>query len=440
MLCQDRAEAEDVAGHDNRHHDFAAGASQPGELHPPLAQHEQLLGRLSGPEEDLPRPEREPARSGDDLPSGVGRDAGKQLVPDVVRARAVRGHGTHGELMATAYSVRTRQNQRSGRDVLVRADAERAVHCTGDRCPRTRAIGGNDVKNRTIVGLLVVCCAWGAAANAAQPAATTCDRECLRGKVTQLLHALLKHDVSGLPVADTLRVTEDAVEKPLAKVGLVGTVTRLRGFRQDIIDERAGVAGAHVVVEETGAPVMLVVRLKVVADKLTEIELVATRSRAEGLIFNIDGLSAPSAVMNYAPRPGQLATRDEAIKAAMHYPEGLNAAKTFAAVNAPFAPNAYRYENGQVMAGPDCKFAPGCQNISTQSLAIFERLGDVQTRVIAADERMGIVWLRMAWGVRERGGDQLTVWEMFKVYDGQIHAVEAFMRILPVEKRDGGWK
>jgi hypothetical protein len=307
------------------------------------------------------------------------------------------------------------------------------------------------MKNRTIVGLLLVCCAWGADArnvveafrdtgSPTQLAPASCDRECLRGRVTQLLHALVKHDVSGLPVADTLRVTEDAVEKPLAKVGLVGTVTGLRGFRQDIIDERAGVAGAHVVVEERGAPVLLVVRLKVVADKLTEIELVATRSRAEGLIFNIDGLSTPSAVMNYAPRPGQLATRDDAIKAALHYPQGLNTAKTFAAVNAPFAPAAYRHENGQVMAGPDCTFAPGCQNISTQSLAIFERLGDVQTRVIAADERMGIVWLRMAWGVRERGGDQLTVWEMFKVYDGQIHAVEAFMRILPVEKRNGGWE
>ncbi|HVQ16708.1 MAG TPA: hypothetical protein VMS40_24065 [Vicinamibacterales bacterium] len=291
-----------------------------------------------------------------------------------------------------------------------------------------------------IVGPLLVCCAWSIAASAAQLAPSTCDRECLRGNVTQLLSALLKHDVSGLPVADTLRVTEDAVEKPLAKVGLVGTVTRLRGFRQDIIDERAGVAGAHVIVEETGAPVLLVVRLKVVADKLTEIELVATRSRSEGLIFNIDGLSAPSAAMNYAPRPAQLATRDAAIKAALKYPEGLTAAKTFAAVNAPFAPGAYRYENGQVMAGPDCKFAPGCQNISTQSLAIFERLGDAQTRVIAADERMGIVWLRMAWGVRERGGDQLTVWEMFKVLDNQIHAVEAFMRILPVEKRNGGWE
>jgi hypothetical protein len=299
---------------------------------------------------------------------------------------------------------------------------------------------GPFMNNRTIVGLLLVCCAWSAAGSAAQLVRTGCDRECLRGHVTQLLYALLKHDVSGLPVADSLRVTEDAVEKPLAKVGLVGTVTRLRGFRQDIIDERAGVAGAHVVVEERGAPVLLVVRLKAVADKLTEIELVATRSRAEGLIFNIDGLSAPSAMMNYPPRSAQLLTRDDAINAAMHYPQGLNTAKTFAAVNAPFAANAYRYENGQVMAGPDCTFAPGCQNISTQSLAIFQRLGDVQTRVIAVDERMGIVWLRMAWGVRERGGDQLTVWETFKVYDRQIHAVEAFMRILPVEKRNGGWE
>ena len=64
----------------------------------------------------------------------------------------------------------------------------------------------------------------------------------------------------------------------------------------------------------------------------------------------------------------------------------------------------------------------------------------MQTRVIAVDERMGIVWLRMAWGVRESGGDQLTVWETFKVYGGKIHAVEAFMRILPLENRSGGWK
>src|SRR6185295_10306895 len=274
----------------------------------------------------------------------------------------------------------------------------------------------------------------------ASAASAPCDRECLRGTMTTFLYALVRHDASRVPVADKVRVTEDAVEKPLDKVGLFRTVTKLRGYRQDFLDERGGMAGADVVVEEVGAPVMLVVRLKVVDRKITEIETVATRGRSEGLIFNIDGLGAPSEGMNYVPRPEQLASRDDAIKAALHYPAGLNGAKTFAAVNAPFAPNAYRYENGQVMAGPDCKFAPGCENISTQSLAIFERLGDVQTRVIGVDERMGIVWLRMAWGAQKKGGDQLTVWESFKVYDGQIHAVEAFMRILPIELRSGGWE
>jgi hypothetical protein len=276
------------------------------------------------------------------------------------------------------------------------------------------------------------------AASAADP--DTCDRECLRSTMTTFLYALLEHDASRVPVADAVRVTEDGIEKPLANLGLLRTITRLGGYRQDILDERAGMAGTHVIVEEDGAPVLLVVRLAVVNGEIAEIETVATRSRSDGLIFNIDGLSAPSEEMNYAPRPEQIASREEAIEAALYYPAGLNAATTFAAVNAPFAPNAYRYENGQLMAGPDCEFAPGCENMSTQSLAIFERLGDVTTRVIGVDERLGIVWLRMAWGVRQEGGDQLTVWEAFKVYDGQIHAVEAFMKILPVELRSGGWE
>ncbi len=286
---------------------------------------------------------------------------------------------------------------------------------------------------------LVTCCLVAAATANAQTT-TTCDRECLRGKLTEVLFALVRNDADGIAAANDLRITEDAIEKPLDEVSLFRTVTALRGYRQDLIDERAGVAGTHVMVEESGAPVMLVVRLQVMGDEIGELELVATRSRAEGLIFNIDGLQVPSEEMNFVPSPDRLASRDDAIAAALHYPEGLNNAETFAAVGAPFARDAYRYENGQIMAGPDCTFAPGCQNISTQSLAIFNRLGDVQTRVIGVDERLGIVWLRMAWGVGQQGGDQLTVWEMFKVYDGQIHAVEAFMKILPIELRNGGWE
>jgi hypothetical protein len=298
-----------------------------------------------------------------------------------------------------------------------------------------------NMKRLTSLCLILLACASAAqaAAKHSAPPAPGCDRECLRGMITEALYSLLKHDTSKLPLSDKVRVTEDAVEKPLEKVGLVKTVTRLGGYRQDFLDERGGMAATAAVVEESGAPTLLVVRLKLVDQKITEIEMVATRSRKEGLIFNIDGLSAPSEEMNYAPRPEQRASRDDALEAALHYPEGLNAAKTFAAVNAPFAPNAYRYENGQIMAGPDCKFAPGCQNISTQSLAIFNRLGKVTTRVVGVDERMGIVLLRLNWGVREPTGDQLTAFEAFKVYDGQIHAVEAFICILPLELANGGW-
>ena len=125
---------------------------------------------------------------------------------------------------------------------------------------------------KTIVSLCLVVLSWAVTASAATgvtPAAPHCDRECLRGTVTLYLYALLKHDTSRLPLADGVRVTEDAIEKPLAKVSILKTVTSLRGYRQDFLDERAGVAGADVVLQESGAPLILTVRIKVVGEKIT---------------------------------------------------------------------------------------------------------------------------------------------------------------------------
>jgi hypothetical protein len=303
---------------------------------------------------------------------------------------------------------------------------------------------------KSVLALCVIL--WSSAAFAAQPtrapanavpanAAAACDRECLRGKITEVLYALVEHDVGKLAVAPTLRVTEDAVEKPLAQVGLVRSVTKLRGYRQDILDERAGQAVAGVMVEEAGAPILLVVRVKIDGEqKLSELELVATRSRADGMIFNIDAYSgAPAKAMNIVPRPEQLATREQAIEIAMHYPRGLSNAKTFNAIGTPFAKDAYRLENGALMAGPGCTFAKGCDDIGNQSLAIFERLGRVTVRDILVDERTGIVIMRLSWNRSGPGSDKLTAWEMFKVYDGQIHMVQAYMRVFPPAQDLGGW-
>ncbi len=288
---------------------------------------------------------------------------------------------------------------------------------------------------------LTLALGWSISAMAAQPAsapsaAAACDRECLRGAITAYLDALVRHDLSKLPLSDKIRITEDCIEKTIDKVGLVRSVTKIRGYRQDFLDERQGIAGSDVVVEEGGAPVLLVVRLKIEGEKITEMETLATRSRAEGSLFRIDGVENTTAAMNYAPKKSQLNSREEMIRIALLYPAGLES-ESFVKVDAPFMPDAYRLENGDMMAGPDCTRNEGCKNIKTQPLGGGGSRGKVETRVAAVDERMGIVWLRMAWGGNRPprdGGQQteLTVWESFKIYDGKIHAVEAFMKNMPV--------
>jgi len=47
--------------------------------------------------------------------------------------------------------------------------------------------------------------------------------------------------------------------------------------------------------------------------------------------------------------------------------------------------------------------------------------------------------LRLSWNQRGPGSDRLTAWELFKVWGGQIHAVEAYIRVFPPEQDLGGW-
>lgn len=263
--------------------------------------------------------------------------------------------------------------------------------------------------------------------------AAACDRECLRGHVTQYLHALVEHDHTRLPLAGNVRFTENSMDQELG-AGLWRTATKLRGYRQDFIDEREGVVGSHVVLEESGAPTLLVLRLKVEDELITEIETVTTRSREEGALFNLDNLELASAEMQFVPKPEQLETREEAIRIAALYPAGLKEG-SFVAVDLPYTETAYRLENGEIMAGPECTRFPTCGNIKTQDISPGRTT--ITQRLIAVDERLGIVWFRLSW---ERGeGTRLVVWEAFKVYDGQMHAVEAFMKLNPKDL-GSGWE
>jgi hypothetical protein len=200
---------------------------------------------------------------------------------------------------------------------------------------------------------------------------------------------------------------------------------------------RQGVAASQVVVEDAGSPALFVLRLKVAGKKITEIETQVTRKQSEGALFALDALQTAGPAMSAPVEKSQLMSREDDIKTAMFYPAGLKIG-SFVKVDAPFAPDAYRIENGARTAGTGCARA-GCENIKAQN--IMEHPG-IMTRVTAVDEELGIVLLRMNFGqTRSYGeGNALIVWEAFKVYGGQIHGVEAFMKIMPVGTGSGGWE
>lgn len=283
--------------------------------------------------------------------------------------------------------------------------------------------------------LLAACASTGDSATSSADMA--CDRSCLKGHIDAYIGAMLAHDPKRLPLAATARFTEDTAGKQLADSALWNNATAVGGFRQDYLDVRAGMAASHVVMEEGANPVLLALRLKVESGKLTEIETITVRNRQEGMFFAVENLKAASAKMNYVPTAAERNSREDLVRIAEGYPQGL---KTGSFVNAgtQMADDAYRFENGQRMAGPGCTFQPpSCENMLRQQIPT---LAGITWRTVAVDEELGLVLMRLDFGPGSlMGADPrwLHAWEAFKIYDGRIHAAEAFMRGMPANTPSG---
>jgi len=256
--------------------------------------------------------------------------------------------------------------------------------------------------------------------------------------MTQYLEALIAQKPETVPVSDDMRYTENTVDIKLGE-GIWKSALKMTSYRQDIMDPLWGVVGTHAVLEEGENTTLLLVRLKVAGRKITEIETQVTRLEPGGQFSSPTELKAPREAMNVVPPEDKLNSREDAIEIALKYPEGLKLG-SFVKADTPFSEDAYRIENGFIMAGEGCMMQPACLNIKTQPIpTLFE----ITSRVAAVDEELGIVWVRMDFGKNSMGvgpeadKQSLIVWEYFKVYDGMIHAVEAFMLAMPRETPSG---
>ena len=257
--------------------------------------------------------------------------------------------------------------------------------------------------------------------------AEDCDRECLAGMITQYVDALVEHDPSKLPLADTVRFTEDSKELKPGE-GLWQTVTAKGTFRQDYLDTEKQIAATHILLYEDDTQVLFSALLYVKDGKITGIETLVQRVTSESF-FQPTELDGPIRGMNDPMPAGQRQSRESMIKTALTYTEGLRIGN-FTDGKTPFAPETYRVENGVITAGEGC----GRADCGMYSQRIMLHPGIIAS-VAAVDEENGVVLLWMNFGHTGSSygeGNALVTFEAFKVWGGEIHSINAFFRGLPL--------
>ena len=255
--------------------------------------------------------------------------------------------------------------------------------------------------------------------------AQQCDRTCLTGMMTQFIAALVAHDSSRLPLAANVKYTEDSRNAQLGQ-GIWKSVTAAGGFRQDYIDTRKQVAASHVLLREGDTQVLYSVLLHVANMKIAGIETLVQRVTAQGK-FQPTELGKPIRGMNDPIPAGKKNSREEMIRIALTYPEGLRVGN-FTDGGTPFSDTAYRVENGVITADQtDARRKMYDQNIIVHPGIIAS--------VAAVDEDNGTVLLWMNFGHTGDSygvGNALVTFEAFKVWDGRIQSVNAFFKGLPI--------
>ena len=254
-----------------------------------------------------------------------------------------------------------------------------------------------------------------------------CDRECLGGLITRYVDALVARDPTGLPLADSVRVTEDSRTIKLGE-GIWKTVTAKTGFRHDYLDVRKQVAASHVVLLEGTNQALYSVLLHVKDGRIGGVETLVQRITPESR-FQPTELGRPIRGMNDpVPATGRQ-SRESMIRTALTYPEGLRVG-SFIDGATPFAPETYRVENGVITAGPGC--GRGDCGMYAQNIILHP---GVIASVAAVDEENGVVLLWMNFGHTGSAygeGNALVTFEAFKVWGGQIHSINAFFKGLPI--------
>ena len=212
--------------------------------------------------------------------------------------------------------------------------------------------------------------------------------------------------------------------------GLWKSVTAKGHFRQDYVDTRRQIIAAHMELFEGDTPVLFAVVLRIANRRITGIETLVYRVPADPK-SKPDHLDKPLPIMNDPVPPAKRMSRAEMVKTALRYTQGLRIGN-FAQAGHPF--RAGNLPRRKMASRPPDKDAPPAPSAmpKTQKIMLHP---DIKPSVAVVDEQAGIVLLWMNFGDTHSYGPgrALVTFEAFKIFDGSIHAINAFFGFLPKE-------
>jgi hypothetical protein len=302
------------------------------------------------------------------------------------------------------------------------------------------AFGKGPVRALQAIALVVMASAWSTFAAAQQ---AVCDRACLTKYVDGYYAALIANDARALPQAGSARITETGKEKKLAETFWPAAEEVI--WRFDIVNIRRGDTGTQVVVRNAdGTKTMHLLRLKVQAGAITEVEIIKANEGDADRLWGPDQLTTVSPNLTLSIRERDRDSYYDLIGATESYWRAFQTNGTPQYRRARIAPGSKRFENGVQTTG---LVRNGAFNDTSKGFDEGSFLGRNLwgRRYAVVDEERGIVLCIVRFGLKTgmksqsvaTSNDRL-VGEFFAIQNGYITEVQAVLFNLP-DAQSTGW-
>ena len=297
-----------------------------------------------------------------------------------------------------------------------------------------------------------------------------CDRRCLEGWIDRYLDALVRHDVTGVPLASGVRYTENGQRLEVGD-GLWRSAKAKGKYRLIVADTEARQVALIGTLEELnadpdmGTPAVVALRLKIVDDEIAEVEQFIARNIDAAK--RVEALGRPHPLFTQAVPEAERMSRADLIATANKYFTGMQ--QNDGKGDYPFSADCNRIENGMqttnrpTPAGETRPNPATAANYSAQwscreqfesgLLHFVTRIRD--RRFVAVDRERGLVFSFVFFdhaagetrNFATPSGRQVTAgpaqpwtWyiaELFKVEKGQIRQIEATLERVPYGMTSG---